>query len=71
MAPSNENARGTEILRDYLKLNHVANPGAYTWSDGEALYLGDPIAGRATESERLSVEKTNKMLIQIGWKWFF
>lgn len=48
----------TEVLRIQLKKSGIACSDGYEWHDGEALYYGDPIMGRATPAELDAIEYT-------------
>lgn len=52
----------TEQFRECLKMVGIAEPKSYEWLDGEAWYRGEPIQGRATESEQKAINFTSTIL---------
>lgn len=44
------------LFRALLQGNGVGGSGAYCWNNGDPTYLGDPISGRANESERAAID---------------
>jgi hypothetical protein len=47
----------THVFRSILKKNGIGGIEKYDWNNGDPLYMGDPITGRANRSERKAIEK--------------
>jgi hypothetical protein len=55
----------TDVLREELARAKIASPESYEWDggrDGEPLYRGDPITGRASPSEDKAFAATEQRL---------
>lgn len=51
----------TIYFRHCLASEYVnTSPDSYEWYNGEPLYRGDPLEGRATEAEQRAIENTYK-----------
>lgn len=61
---SKHDQRMTEVFRAQLGLHGVSGVEAYEWFADEPLYRGDPINGRATESELKAIISTYRAAIR-------
>lgn len=55
-------AEVTEILRNELRNNGYRAAEPYEWHQGECLYHGEPIQGRATEGETAAIRATLEVI---------
>lgn len=44
------------LFRDLLQKHGVGGPLAYEWNNGDPLFIGDPITGRANSGEQAAIE---------------
>lgn len=52
----------THVFRQRLKKHGVSGESRYEWVNGEALYRGEPISGRATESEAKAILEMQQLI---------